>query len=107
VVIRFPDSAFYMYVAAHSEGGVASGGLLGGYVNPEIDAYLDEALTIDPDDPRRCELALKAQELYMNDYLALTFGKKIMSINARDYVKNYFKGPDVGVIEPWNIKLEK
>jgi len=107
VVIRFPDSAFYMWTAAHSAGPVASGGLLGGYVNPEIDALLDEALTIDPDDPRRCELALKAQELYMNDYLVLPFGKKIMSLNARDYVKNYFKGPDVGVIEPWKTKLEK
>jgi peptide/nickel transport system substrate-binding protein len=107
VVIRFPDSAFYMWTAAHSAGGVASGGLLGGYVNPEIDAYLDEALTLSPDDPRRCELSLAAQELFMNDYLALTFGKKIMSLNARDYVKNYFKGPDVGVIEPWKIKLEK
>ena len=107
VVIRFPDSAFYMWTAAHSTGPVASGGLLGGYVNPEIDALLDEALTLSPDDPRRCELALEAQELFMNDYLVLPFGKLVMSINARDYVKNYFKGPDVGVIEPWNIKLEK
>jgi peptide/nickel transport system substrate-binding protein len=107
VVIRFPDSAFYMWTAAHSQGPVASGGLLGGYVNPEIDAYLDEALTLSPDDPRRCELALAAQELYMNDYLVLPFGKLVMSINARDYVKNYFKGPDVGVIEPWKIKIEK
>jgi len=107
VVIRFPDSAFYMWTAAHSAGPVASGGLLGGYVNPEIDAYLDEALTLDPDDPRRCELALKAQELFMEDYVVLPFGKNIMTINARDYVKDYFKGPDVGVIEPWKIKIEK
>jgi peptide/nickel transport system substrate-binding protein len=107
VVIRFPDSAFYMWTAAHSTGPVASGGLLGAYVNPEIDAYLDEALTLSPDDPRRCELALKAQELFMNDYLVLPFGKRVASINARDYVKNYFKGPDVGVIEPWKIKIER
>jgi ABC-type oligopeptide transport system substrate-binding subunit len=107
VVIRFPDAATYMWVAGHSEGSVASGDMLGGYKNEQLDAYLSEALALAPDDPRRNELALKAQEEYINDYLMLHFGKKIMMINARDYVKNYYKGPDVGVIAPWKIKIEK
>ena len=41
----------------------------------------------------------------MDDYAVLPFGKRIMTLNARSYVKDYYKGPDVGVIEPWKIKL--
>ncbi len=107
VVIRFPDAATYMWGAGHSNGSVASGEMLGGYKNEQLDAYLDEALATSPDDPKRNELALKAQEVYINDYLMMHFGKKVMTLNARDYVKNYYKGPDAGVIEPWKIKIEK
>jgi peptide/nickel transport system substrate-binding protein len=107
VVIRFPDAATYMWAAGYSESDVASGDMLGGYKNEQLDAYLDEALALAADDPKRSELALKAQEIYINDYLMLHFGKKVMTINARDYVKNYYKGPDVGVIAPWKIKIEK
>jgi peptide/nickel transport system substrate-binding protein len=107
VVIRFPDSATYMWTAAYSTGPVASGSLLGQYVNPDIDALLDQALGLDPDNPQRCELTLQAQVLFMDDYLVMPFGKKIATLNARDYVKDYYKGPDVGVIEPWKIKIEK
>jgi ABC-type transport system substrate-binding protein len=107
VVIRFPDAATYMWVAGYSSGGYASGDVLGGYKNEQLDAALDEALAAAPDNPKRCELALKAQEAFINDYLMLHFGKLVMTLNARDYVKNYNKGPDVGVIEPWKIKIEK
>ncbi len=106
VVIRFPDGATYMWTAAHS-GGPVSAEVLGGYSNPELDALLDEALTLSPDDPQRCELTRQAQDLFINDYMMLHFGKKIMTINARDYVKGYEKGPDVTIIEAWNLKIEK
>jgi peptide/nickel transport system substrate-binding protein len=106
-VIRFPDSAFYMWTAAYSQGPMATAmDMLGGYENPEIDALLDEALTLDPDDPVRCELALEAERLFMDDYVSLQFGKKIMTISAREYVKNYHRGPDIGVIEPWKIYVD-
>jgi peptide/nickel transport system substrate-binding protein len=107
VYVRFPDAATYMWKCAHSQGSVASGDLLGGYVNPEIDALLDEALTLDPDDPRRCELALEAQRVFMDDYHALTWGQEVMRLNVREYVKNMYRGPDVGVVEPWKIMIEK
>jgi peptide/nickel transport system substrate-binding protein len=107
VVIRFPDSATYMWTAAHSEGPVASGGLLGGYKNERIDELLDQAMVLDPDNPQRCELTLQAQVLFMNDYVVLPFGEGIGGLNARDYVKNYYRGPDVGIIEPWKIVIER
>ncbi|HUV95536.1 MAG TPA: ABC transporter substrate-binding protein [Anaerolineae bacterium] len=107
VSARFPDAATYMWKAAHSEGPVASGGLLGGYVNEKIDALLDEALAIDPDDPRRCELALEAQRLFMDDYVTLTWGDAASYFTRSEYVKNWYRGPDMGVIEPWKIKIEK
>lgn len=107
VVIRFPDGATYMWTAAHSAGPVASGTLLGGYQNAELDALLDEALTLAPDDPRRCELTRQAQDLFVDDYLNLHYGKPIVTINAREYVSGYEKGPDVTIIEAWNLKIEK
>lgn len=106
VVIRFPDSTTYMINTAHSTGGGAMG-LLVNYKNAEVDKLLDQAAVIAPEDAKRCELTLQAQALFMNDYGVLPFGKNVMTINSRDYVKNYFKGPDVAVIEPWNIKIEK
>jgi peptide/nickel transport system substrate-binding protein len=106
VVIRFPDGATYMWTAAHS-GGPVSAELLGGYQNPELEALLDEALTLSPDDPQRCELTRQAQDLFIDDYLMLHFGKLIMTLNARDYVKGYEKGPDVTIIESWKVRIEK
>jgi peptide/nickel transport system substrate-binding protein len=106
-VIRFPDSATYMWVAAGSTGPIASadGDMLRGYNNPEIDALLTEALALDVEDPRRCELTLQAQELFMEDYPTIFYGIPESTLNAREYVVNYHKGPDVGVIAPWKIYL--
>ena len=106
VVIRFPDGATYMWTAAHSGGPLATE-MLGGYSNPELDALLDEAMTLPPDDPQRCELTRQAQDLFINDHIALHFGKAISTLNARDYVKGYEKGPDVTIIESWKVKIEK
>jgi len=106
VVIRFPDAATYMWVAAHSAGPIASGEMLNGYNNPEIDALLDQALALASDDPQRCELTLEAQQLFMADYPTIMFGIGQSTLNARDYVANYEKGPDVGVIAPWRIYIK-
>ncbi len=109
VVIRFPDATTYMYVAAHSAGGIASadGGMLRGYNNPEVDALIDEALSLPADDPRRCELTLQAQELFMEDNPTILLAKQEGTINAREYVANYEKGPDVGLIAPWRIYIKE
>lgn len=109
VVIRFPDAATYMFVAAHSAGGIASadGDMLRGYNNPEVDALIDEALSLPADDPRRCELTLQAQELFMEDNPTILLAKQQGTINAREYVANYEKGPDVGLIAPWRIYIKE
>jgi len=106
VVIRFPDAATYMWVAAHSAGPIAGGEMLNGYSNPEIDALLEQALSLSVDDPQRCELTLQAQRLFMADYPTIMFGIGESTLNARDYVANYEKGPDVGVIAPWRIYIK-
>ena len=113
VVIRFPDTATYMWTAAYSTGPVASKGsnpgsdMLGGYSNPEVDKLIDQALTLAMDDPKRCDLALQAQVLFMNDYTCMPFAEEIMTLNARDYVHGYEKGPDVTLIAPWNLYMAK
>jgi peptide/nickel transport system substrate-binding protein len=112
VVIRFPDSATYMYVAAHSAGAIAKptdagGEMLRGYKNPQVDSLIEKALTLAPDDPQRCDLALQAQKLFMEDNPTILVAKSVATINARDYVANYEKGPDVGLIAPWRIYIKK
>ncbi len=107
VVIRFPDAATYMWAAGHSSGPVASSSMLNGYHNEALEAAVDEALTLAPDDPRRCELALEAQAQYEGDYVIMHFGKPLRTANAREHVKEYYSGPDVSVIEPWKIYIER
>ena len=107
VVIRFPDAATYMWAAGHSAGPVPSSSMLNGYHNEALEAAVDEALTLAPDDPRRCELALEAQMHYENDYVIMHFGKPLRTANAREHVKEYYSGPDVSVIEPWKIYIER
>ena len=102
VVSRLPDSASYMYVAAHSASPIAVEAM-GGYENPEIDAIIEEALVTSPDDPARCEMALEVQRLFMDDYHALYYGAESTSLNIREYVKNTWRGPDRSFIEPWQI----
>ena len=112
VVIRFPDSATFMWTAAHSAGPIArayddpADGMLRGYANPEVDALIEQAQALPPDDAQRCELTLQAQRLFMEDYPTILLGKGEPTINARDYVAGYEKGPDVGLIAPWRIYLK-
>ena len=107
VVIRFPDAATYMWAAGHSSGPVPSSSMLSGYYNEALEAAVDEALTLAPDDPRRCELALEAQAQYEGDHVIMHFGKPVRTANAREHVKEYYSGPDVSVIEPWKIYIER
>jgi peptide/nickel transport system substrate-binding protein len=114
VVIRFPDSATYMWTAAHSAGPIArfneedpADGMLRGYSNPEVDALIEQALALPADDPQRCELTLQAQRLFMEDNPTILVAKVTPTINAREYVANYEKGPDVGLIAPWRIYIKE
>ena len=71
VVIRFPDAATYMWAAGNSAGSFPSSSMLNGYYNEALEAAVDEAPTLAPDDPRRCELALEAQAQYEGDYVIM------------------------------------
>jgi hypothetical protein len=62
-------------------------------------------LALPADDPNRCSVSLQAQQVFMDDYLVIFSGKQNVTLNARDYVKNYLKGPDRGLIQPWNIYI--
>ena len=104
VLVRFPDSATYMYVAAYSTSAIPRDAMRG-YNNPEIDALLEQALATPPEDPARCDLALQAQRLFMEDYQGLIFGAENNSINALAHVKNYQRGPDRTFIEPWLLYI--
>jgi peptide/nickel transport system substrate-binding protein len=109
VVVRFPDSAQYMWVAAHSAGPIVSGGaekaIMAGYKNAEIEALIEQAQGTPVDDPQRCELTLEAQRKFMDDYMVLFFGNPDSARVVREYVKNLISGPDVGLIEPWKIYI--
>lgn len=104
VLARFPDSPTYMLVAAHSSSTISTTAM-GGYNNPDLDALIDEALASSPDDPQRCALALEAQRIFMDDYHVLHFGAEKATLNCREYVRNYKRGPDRTFIEPWEVYI--
>lgn len=105
VVIRFPDGATYAWVGMHSEGPIARGEMMKGYKNPEVDRLLEEALALPADDPGRCEKTQQAQEIFMNDYPGLFFSIPEGYGMVSGRVKNFVRGPDVGLIAPWKIYL--
>lgn len=104
VLVRFADSASYMFVAAYSTSAIPRDAM-NGYQNVEVDALIEQALATSPDDPLRCDLALQAQQLFRDDYLAIIFGAENTTLNARDYVMGYQRGPDRTFIEPWKVYL--
>lgn len=105
VVIRFPDGATYGWVGMHSLGPIASGEMMRGYKNPEVDRLLDEALALSPDDPERCAKTQEAQRLFMDDYQGIFFSIPESYSMVSGRVKNFVRGPDVGLIEPWKIYI--
>lgn len=113
IVVRFPDAPTYLRTGIHSQGEMAfdPGGdavpIMGGYKNPKVDELIDQALALPATDPKRCELALQAQKVFMDDYMVIFFGKPFSYLTTRDYVKNLIFGPDRGLIEPWKIYIAK
>jgi len=109
VVVRFPDSAQYMWVAAHSAGPIVGGGndkaIMAGYKNPEVEALIEAAQATPVEDPKRCELTLEAQRKFMDDYMVIFFGNPDSNRIVREYVKNMISGPDVALIETWKIYI--
>ncbi len=107
VVIRFPDGATYAWVGMHSGGPIARGSMLKGYNNPEVDALIEAAQALSPDDPGRCENTRAAQELFMADHVGMFFGIPEGYGNVGEEVANFERGPDVGLIAPWRIYMRE
>lgn len=105
VVTRFPDAATYLWTGISSKGPI-SAEIMRGYNNSKVDALLTEALSTPVENPKRCQLAVEAQRIFMDDYMVIFFGIPESYISARDYVVNYNKGPDVSLIEPWKIYVK-
>jgi peptide/nickel transport system substrate-binding protein len=109
VVIRFPDTATYMWTAADSAGPIATAadpgeaGMLNGYKNDQVDELLAKALATPVEDDARCDLSLQAQKLFMDDNPLFLLADEGLYLNVREYVANYLKGPDTTLIEPWKI----
>ncbi len=104
VLVRFPDSATYIQVAGRSTSAIARDAMRG-YENPELDAVIDQALTIPPENPERCDIALEAQRIFMNEYPVGIFGAENNNRNALAHVKNYSRGPDRTFVEPWQLYI--
>ena len=107
VVIRFPDGTTYAWVGMHSGGPIARGSMLRGYMNPEVDRLIEEAQTVSPDDPARCELTRAAQELFMADRVGMFFGIPEGYGSVGEEVAAFERGPDVGLIAPWRIYMRE
>ena len=107
VVIRFPDGATYAWVGMHSGGPIARGSMLKGYNNPEVDALIEAAQALSPDDPGRCENTRAAQELFMADRVGMFFGIPEGYGSVGEEVANFERGPDVGLIAPWRIYMRE
>jgi len=102
---RFPDAVAYLLGAIHSSSGTAQR-KMGGYQNLDVDALLDEASTIPPGDPRRVELAVEAQSLYLQDWMFIPYYHQNISNFSMPWVKNWSKNLDWQVVEPWNVEVE-
>ena len=104
VTSRVPDAAAFLRTAIHSSSGNARS-KMGGYANPEVDALLDEAVTLAVEDPRRIELAQKAQRVFREDYAFIPWQLTVTARYAIPSVQNIEKNLDWQYIEFWNVDL--
>ncbi|MDE0461055.1 MAG: hypothetical protein OXH93_01520, partial [Caldilineaceae bacterium] len=57
------------------------------YSNPEVDALLDEAMSLSRDDPRFFELVHEAERIYLEDYVWKPFFVVSYSWHAKPWVQ--------------------
>ena len=101
---RVPDASAFLRSSIHSASGNATG-KMGGYANPEVDAFLEEALSLAADDPRRIELAQQAQQVFREDYAFIPWHNVVAERLATDKVTGIQKNLDWQYIEFWNADL--
>ncbi|MBB5752120.1 ABC transporter substrate-binding protein [Prosthecomicrobium pneumaticum] len=102
---RVPDATAFLLGAVHS-GSSNAKNKLGGYKNAEVDTLLEQASVLALDDPKRIELAQRAQVLAGADALYIPWIYRNMPVWAMPWVKGVAKNADWQVFAPWAISIE-
>lgn len=101
---RVPDATEFLRTIIHSQSRVARE-KMNGYSNPDVDKLLAEAAPLAIDDPRRNELAQKAQRVFREDYQLIPWYFEAMSRWALPNIAGMEKNLDWQVFAPWNIEI--
>jgi len=102
---RFADAATMLKNSVYSGSGNAQG-KMGGYLNPDVDRLIEEALMLPPSDPNRDLKALEAEALVMADYMYIPWVAEGPMMHAMPWVLNFAKNYDWQIIDPWNLDLD-
>lgn len=102
---RFSDAATMLKNSVYSGSGNAQG-KMGGYLNPDVDRLIEEALMLPPTDPNRDLKALEAEALVMADYMYIPWVAEGPMMHAMPWVLNFAKNYDWQILDPWNLDLD-
>jgi peptide/nickel transport system substrate-binding protein len=104
VATRVPDAVAFLRSAIHSSSGNAKS-KMGGYKNEEVDRLLDEAAMLSVEDPKRIELAQKAQRVFREDYAFIPWNRTVTSRFVLPSVQGIHKNLDWQYVEAWGISM--
>ena len=97
----YPDPQNFLHVLFHSE----SAENRFGYSNEQVDALLEEA-SVEADPDRRASLYQQAEQLILEDWVAVPLRHSSENVLVRPYVKGYELTP-IGVPQLQNISIER
>lgn len=83
-----PDQANFMYSLWHSESQQAKKPWMDGYRNEAVDALIEEAQQLLPDNPRYCEALVEAEMEALSDYVILPLWIWPFASKSRAWVNN-------------------
>ena len=97
----YPDPQNFLDVLFHSD----SAENRFGYANEQVDALLEEA-SVEPDPTRRASLYQEAEQLILDDWVAVPLRHSNSYMLVRPYVKGFELTP-IGVPQLQNISIER
>ena len=97
----YPDPQNFLHVLFHSE----SAENRFGYSNEQVDALLEEA-SVEADPDRRASLYQQAEQLILEDWVAVPLRHTSNNVLVRPYVKGFELTP-IGVPQLHNISIER
>ena len=83
-----PDQANFMYSLWHSDSSQAQHPWMDGYKNENVDALIEEAQQLLPDNPRYCEALIEAEMDALSDYVILPLWIWPFASKSRAWVNN-------------------